>query len=95
MNKLIVIIILILIASGAVFAIRKIYFSPQEPAPAPIMPLISDEQLSTQPSSATSSKPTPTSVTIPPSVIKPINPPVVPQNVLDRIEAAIRAKLKR
>ena len=95
MNKLIIVIIGIVVVVGAVFALRSFFVSLTEPTPPIVSQTSPPQQLPVQPSST----PTVSQPIIPPKTVaptpKPSTPPAKPQSVLDRIEAAIRAKLKR
>lgn len=88
-NKTVFAIIILIIIVGAALAVWKVYFSPQRTALAPSAPLTSDQQPSPE---TISPQPIPDSGAAPPPTTKP---PVATQGVLDRIEAAIRAKLER
>ena len=96
MNKAVIIIIGIVVIVGAVFALKSFYNPPVEPTPTPTTSQtpppqqIPTSQGTTSPAQV---KPTPTPTPTPkPTTVKP---PTTSSSVLDRIEAAIRAKLKR
>ncbi len=96
MNKAVIIIIGIVVIVGAVFALKSFYNPPAEPTPTPTTTSqtpppqqLPTSQGTTPPAQV---KPTPTPTPTPKPTIKP---PTTSSSVLDRIEAAIRAKLKR
>ena len=96
MNKTVIIVIGIVVIVGAVFALKNFYAPPLEPEPTPATSqTLPPQQLPTSQGTTppTQVKPTPTPIPTPkPTTVKP---PTNSSSVLDRIEAAIRAKLKR
>ena len=79
MNKVIIIVIGVAVIAGAIFAFKSFYNPPVVPEPAPT----TSSQISPTPTPTPAPKPT------------TVKPPATSSSVLDRIEAAIRAKLKR
>jgi cytoskeletal protein RodZ len=96
MNKAIIVIIGIIVIAGAIFAFKNFY-NPVKPesTPTPISQTPSPQQLPTSQGTTPPAQVTPTSTPTPkpkPTITKP---PTTSSSVLDRIEAAIRAKLQR
>ncbi len=94
MNKAIIVIIGIIVIAGAIFAFKNFY-NPVEPetTPTPISQTPPPQQLPTSQGTTPPAQVTPTPTSTPkPTTAKP---PTTSPSVLDRIEAAIRAKLQR
>ncbi len=96
MNKIIIIVIGVVVIAGAIFAFKNFYNLPVAPETTPTTTFqtpppqqLPTSQRTTPPPAQVTPTPTPTPK---PVVIKP---PTTSLSVLDRIEAAIRAKLKR
>ena len=97
MNKTAIVIIGIVVIVGAAFALKGFYNSPVEPTPTPAITsqTTPPQQLSTSQGTTPPAQVKPTSTSTPtpkPTISKP---PTTSSSVLDRIEAAIRAKLNR
>ena len=99
MNKVIIIVIGVVVIAGAIFAFKNFYNQPItiEPTPTTTSQTPPPQQLPTSQGTTPPAQVSPTTTPTPTPTPKPVitKPPTTSSNVLDRIEAAIRAKLKR
>jgi len=94
MNKVIIIVIGVVVITGAIFAFKNFYNPPVVPEPAPT----TTSQTPPPQQLPTSQRTTPPPAQVTPTPTpKPVvtKPPTTSSNVLDRIEASIRTKLRR
>ena len=96
MNKAIAVIIGIIVIVGAIFAFKNFYNPVEtESTLTPISQTSPPQQLPTSQGTTPPAQVTPTPTPTPKPKPTTIKPPTTSSSVLDRIEAAIRAKLQR